>query len=142
MVAYSFKAMFEGPILSGRKPHTMRNDRKRHARPGEILQLYSGMRTRHCRLIGTATCVSVLPVRLDFEEERIEIGADRIIEARLDLDSFAWSDGFLDWNKLVDFWRAEHAAILRWSGVIIAWNDLHKAETSPRAPLKLRKVKP
>jgi len=56
MVAYSFKAQFREPILAGTKRQTIRADRKRHARLGEALQLYTGMRTRQCKLIGRATC--------------------------------------------------------------------------------------
>lgn len=51
MVAYSFQKRFVEPIRSGRKRQTIRADRKRHARPGEVLQLYSGMRTN-----AIATC--------------------------------------------------------------------------------------
>lgn len=141
MVAYSVKRQFETVIEIGRKRQTIRGDRKRHARPGETMQLYSGMRTAHCRLIGTATCSSVLPVSIDFDEERVVI-VDQIIEARIDLDAFAWSDGFLDWEKFVAFWRKQYGPVAQWSGVIVAWKDFRKAEPAPVAPLKLRKVKP
>ncbi|MEJ0016825.1 MAG: ASCH domain-containing protein [Acetobacteraceae bacterium] len=47
MVAYSFKRDFAAPILAGIKRQTIRADRRRHARPGEVLQLYTGMRTKH-----------------------------------------------------------------------------------------------
>jgi hypothetical protein len=46
VVAYSFRQQFRPPILAGTKRQTIRADRKRHARPGEQLQLYTGMRTR------------------------------------------------------------------------------------------------
>ena len=48
MVAYSFKRRFREPILAGSKQQTIRADRKRHARRGEALQLYTGMRTTQC----------------------------------------------------------------------------------------------
>ncbi|MBF0375797.1 MAG: ASCH domain-containing protein [Alphaproteobacteria bacterium] len=66
-MAYSFKARFADPIETGQKRQTIRKDRRRHARPGETIQLYTAQRTIHCRLIGTATCVAV---------HRIEIGID------------------------------------------------------------------
>ena len=53
MVAYSLKPRFIPPILSGAKRQTIRAiSRRRHAIPGETLQLYTGMRTKQCRLIG------------------------------------------------------------------------------------------
>ena len=51
MVAYSFKAPFAEPIQYGLKRQTIRGERRRHARPVEPMQLYTGMRTRHCRRI-------------------------------------------------------------------------------------------
>ena len=51
MVAYSFKKLFVPAIEAGRKRHTIRAERKRHARPGEAVQLYYAMRTRQCRKI-------------------------------------------------------------------------------------------
>lgn len=64
MVAYSFRARFVVPIEAGTKRQTIRAPRKRHAKPGEEMQLYTGMRTRACRLIRLATCLSVWPVSL------------------------------------------------------------------------------
>lgn len=74
MVAYSFKAQFVEPIRAGLglptepqirpKRQTIRADRKRHARPGEELQLYRGMRTRQCFLIGRAACTEVTKIRI------------------------------------------------------------------------------
>ena len=49
MVAYSFNSRFEVAIREGWKTQTIRAGRKRHARPGEMLQLFCGMRTAHCR---------------------------------------------------------------------------------------------
>jgi len=74
MVAYSFRARFREPILVGAKRQTIRADRKRHARPGEQLQLYTGMRTRECAIIARALCSQVMPVRIDVDGCRIEVG--------------------------------------------------------------------
>ena len=60
MVAYGFKPFFEPQIIAGLKPQTVRGDRRRHAHPGDYLQLYVGMRTRHCRkIISDRRCISV-----------------------------------------------------------------------------------
>lgn len=129
MVAYSFKRQFEIPIATGRKRQTIRADRKRHARPGEELQLYSGMRTKSCRLLGRATCLSVEPVLLHLGRPA---GGHRVLMPSLKhraagpwLDAFAQADGFDDWAGLEAFWAAQHPGIEHFEGVLIRWGDLH-----------------
>lgn len=129
MVAYSFKAQFVEPIRAGLglatydhirpKRQTVRADRKRHARPGEELQLYRGMRTKQCFLIGRAECLTTLPIRLDFKGERIFVGPGRIDGPKL--DGFANADGFDDWAALRQFWRDNHDGVAIFDGVIIKW---------------------
>lgn len=122
MVAYSFKARF-GPLIASRaKTQTVRSDRKRHARAGETLQLFTGMRTRQCRLIGTATCQAVSPVRFDFNpgSESLELYGVQT-RAPADLDAFARRDGFADWAELKAFWAAEHPGLSVFSGWLIEW---------------------
>lgn len=124
MVAYSFQAQFRAPIIAGTKRQTLRNDRKRHAREGETLQLYTGMRTRQCRLIGTATCLGVSPVRLDFGNGRVEFLETGNVATTLDeLHAFAQIDGFPSWGHLKEFWFTEHGRVTAWEGVRISWGD-------------------
>jgi hypothetical protein len=49
MVAYSFHRQFVDPIRQGVKTGTVRAARMRHANVGERIQLYTAMRTKHCR---------------------------------------------------------------------------------------------
>lgn len=131
MVAYSFQAQFADPIRMGGKRQTVRAPRLgrgRHARPGEALQLYTGMRTRQCRLIARATCEEAAPITLVFNDRTYP--GDQVWIARGptiwqgDLDPFAQSDGFKDWAELRAFWRTHHGAIARFEGVIIRWRDM------------------
>lgn len=125
MVAYSFKARFAPPILAGTKRQTIRAERKRHARPGEQLQLYTGMRTRSCKLIGRAPCLSVTSIRLDFQVRRVEsLDTGTAWTTAEETDAFAVSDGFADWNAMAAFWAAEHPGIDLFSGVMIRWAPL------------------
>jgi hypothetical protein len=105
MVAYSFKRQFAEPILDGRKGGTIRANRRRHARPGEEVQLYTGMRTKQCRLIARKTCCEIEPVTLDFRLDRILLGyhPPRVLRGR-DLDRFAQFDGFENWPQMSSFW--------------------------------------
>ncbi len=127
MVAYSFKRQFIRPILRQTKQQTIRADRRRHARPGEPLQIYFGMRTKSCRLIGHATCLLAHPIRLDFVANRVErdVGLPRVSAA--DLDRFAMDDGFADWAAMRSFWRTEHPDVPVFSGVLIGWGTSLRA---------------
>lgn len=119
MVAYSFKRQFVAPILSGSKGGTIRAPRRHgHARPGEGLQLYTGMRTKHCRLIRRTTCIAVEEITLHFHARGILIG-DRLISRNADLDSFARFDGFNDFDEMSGFWP-----VARFSGWHIRWLPL------------------
>lgn len=126
MVAYSFAPRFRAPILAGTKLQTIRADRKRHARSGEVLQLYTGMRTRHCRLIGTATCASVTVVTLNLAEGIVVMPRRRITprSTGFALERFAQSDGFATWAEMVAFWAVVHPNVDVFSGVLIWWMDL------------------
>lgn len=121
MVAYSFKKRFEESIRSGLKTHTLRNDRKRHARPGEFVQLYVGMRTRYCRkiMVPDPVCIEVKVVEITFSAETIKaVLVDGLAQ---DVARFAISDGFETPDDMFKFWCNEHGKIVRWSGVMIVW---------------------
>ena len=122
MVAYSFRQQFRKPILAGTKRQTIRADRKRHARVGEQLQLYTGMRTRQCAIIGRAVCGSVGPIRIGVDEGWVNIGGLHFNLSQL--DGLAQNDGFADWREMREFWRREHPDTPVFSGVLIGWGVL------------------
>lgn len=137
MVAYSFKTRFAPPILAGTKRQTIRADRKRHARPGEELQLYTGMRTRHCKLIGKAIVEKVIPVTLQMVE-RIpgRAGVEGVtwyhptgpvfcspLWAK-EMNKFARDDGFKNWAEMKAFWAEAHPGLDVFEGVLIQWGAL------------------
>lgn len=119
MVAYNFQARFAPSILEGAKCQTIRRPRRRHARPGETLQLYSGMRTRQCRLIGTATCCNVSEVTIDIADDTIRAisVAGAVVEQ---LEAFAVADGFRDLADMAGFWMASHGEGL-FRCVMVMW---------------------
>ena len=126
MVAYSFQRRFAEPILAGAKRQTIRADRKRHARPGELVQLYVGMRTKACRkIIPDPVCTAIEPVRLCFSSagklsELPQVG-DRLIGPR-GWAAFARADGFESMEDMAAFWLAEHGAgAVNFEGVLIRW---------------------
>lgn len=110
MVAYSFSKAVAPQVEALVKRQTVRGHRRRHARPGEPVQLYTGMRTRACRklLSPDPLCTEVLPVALQISDRKIEPDAppNWIESVRIDgrllaqeaVEQFAVADGFgLEW---------------------------------------------
>jgi len=123
MVAYSFQKRFVEPIQLGVKRHTMRPERKRHARVGEPVQIYCGMRTRNCFKIldPDPICTRVAPIILG--PGGIEIGGVPKSEID-DLNRYAVSDGFENWRELRRFFIMQYGPGY-WEGVFIEWEANH-----------------
>lgn len=136
MVAYSFNKRFVDPIRVGLskvplsfdcapKRQTIRAiGKRRHARPGETLQMYHGMRTKQCFKIGEARCTTASAIYFDFRCGLLQIDdRPRRKHVTAELDEFARSDGFADWIEMKQFWQEEHDAV-SFSGVLIKWEPL------------------
>lgn len=133
MVAYSFKAQFAEPIATLTKRQTVRGNRARHARPGEAIQLYTGMRTKYCRklLDRDPICLDVRPIHLHLDDACPNLIRSIIIDGDYlshdEMEAFAVADGFGagladGWalRRMGHFWRREH----QWNsffGVVIRW---------------------
>lgn len=138
MVAYGFKKFFAPQIIAGIKRQTVRADRNRHARVGEALQLYQGMRTRHCvRIIPDVPCIGVDHIVI--EREVVKIAGIEINGVRLshdEIEQFARDDGFapeqlqgaggLDSHlaayNMGMFWSLSHEGAAPFVGVMIRWD--------------------
>jgi hypothetical protein len=143
MVAYGFKPFFAPQIEDGTKTHTIRGHRRRHAHPGEALQLFVGLRTRHCRkIVDDPICRKVLPIVIMSSDligpgiAYIEINGMPL--RRDEIEAFAVSDGFeparlqgiapaaligaTARETMGRFWRANHQGS-RFEGVIIKWGQ-------------------
>lgn len=130
MVAYSFKKRFIEPILAGIKDGTIRaTGKRRHARDGDEMQLYTGMRTKQCKLIARAPCIGSWPINLWFAGfDRVVIGARLVeIDRPRELDAFAVKDGFADWADMKGFWLDEHETVDQFSGVLARWRPIGAA---------------
>lgn len=143
MPAYNFHPRFAEPILAGVKGGTIRAPRRPgnrgihtvarqeatggHAYVGEDLSLYTGMRTRQCRLIARKTCLGVERIALHLRAGAVLFprrDIARYIDGAAALDDFARFDGFPDWVSLTDFWRAMHGDIADFIGWHIRWLPL------------------
>jgi hypothetical protein len=133
MVAYSFKKMFVPAIKAGlglpfdaevnhrinAKRQTIRAiGKRRHARQGETMQLYCGMRTRQCFKIGEARCLYVQTISIDVTKKALVLPSFVI-----DAEAFARADGFRNGASMHAFWLDEHG-LGRFDGLLIRWEPL------------------
>ena len=140
MTAYSFKRRFVDPIRAKTKTHTIRLPRRGanlrrpggHALPGEELQLYCGIRTAQCFLIGRATCSSSIRITIHLTYSWVDLyetpgRAPRRLNcldgSHVELDPFARSDGFENWKDMWNFWAAVHSSDHFFDGFLIEWGQ-------------------
>jgi len=116
MVAYSFKARFADLVESHVKRQTIRAvGKRRHARPGEALQLYTGMRTKQCRkLLPDQVCLGVDNIVIT-EGAELFVGESLLTYPTL----LARQDGFASFRDFIEFFRTTHG--LPFAGVLIRW---------------------
>lgn len=117
MPAYNFKSQFAEVVASGTKSCTIRPKRKHPTKPGDQLKLYSGMRTKQCRLLREATCTSVQSVRIS--ANGIEL--DGVKMAASDELALAQADGFTSVAEMLSFFSTvydglpiENMELIRW----------------------------
>lgn len=134
MVAYSFQGRFIKPIRVGLSRVSLSFDcppkrqtiravgKRRHARPGEELQLYFAQRSPQCKFIGRAMCTAISTIL-------IKVGTDADLQFRIDgknlpdskAENFAREDGFGSVEDMWLFWREEHPDVRNFSGFLIKW---------------------
>ena len=140
MPAYSFVERFCPWVIEGSKTQTVRAPRKGrqgHAKPGDTVYLYFGMRTKFCKKLGEGVCT---------ERKEITITSDSIyIDGRGlshdEMHLFAWKDGFRPegtteeepwgaWTAMRRFWKETHGldAEHPWKGIVIYWQLKPKSE--------------
>ena len=124
MVAYNFQRQFADKVASGEKSQTIRAERRdgRHAKVGDRLQLYTGMRTKACRKLRDPDPVCVVSRRIEIHDDRIVLHVDgRTVNGRSSVatESMARADGFADFNAMKDWFRQTHG--LPFTGRLIAW---------------------
>lgn len=134
MVAYSFKSDFVADIEERIKRQTIRLPRPRHARPGEAVQLYQGMRTKSCRkIIPDPVCIAVDRLVVDTRSGRLdhlEINGCVLDLSSAEADLFARADGFgrrattlRPVHVFSKWWVRVHGPALHEDLVLIRWGD-------------------
>jgi len=118
MPALNFQKQFADLVQSGQKTRTIRAKRKDGRWPayvGNRLSLYTGMRTKYCRLLGKGKVTQTTDITIT--EQGIEW---LIFPVKPEgLDKFAQADGFKDWPAMRDWFRQVHG--LPFHGREIIW---------------------
>lgn len=138
------------PMVENGKPYwkrqTIRKLRKRPFKVGDILYLYTGLRTKNCRKIGEAFCTEIEEIKLCLSssipwayEKRFTVDRDywKLLTTP-ELDQLAIDDGF---NSLMEMWKwfqkthGEKDQIFQ----VIKWRDLLKPEVIHQYVRKVQK---
>lgn len=118
MTAFNFKPEFVPLIESGQKRSTIRSTRR--CSPGDIMQLYTGQRTKQCRKIMDALCIGVAEIEInDSDIWRLPKPADGkvFVNPRL-----SHQEGFLNECEMLDFFRRQYG--LPYRGWLHVWEAL------------------
>ena len=115
MSALNFQKQFAALVQSGQKRQTIRATRKQPIKVGERLYLFTGMRTKACRNLRTATCRKVCGVELTANSIKI----DGVLMSRMEFDDFARDDGFEHYHQMRLWFEKNHG--FPFTGQIICW---------------------
>jgi hypothetical protein len=121
MPALNFKKRFAPRVESGEKRQTIRAKREdgKNPRPGGILYLYVGQRTKGCRKLGEGRVVSVEEITI--YETGIVVSGTWLLER--EEVKLAHDDGFENLNEFYQFFIDEHE--LPFWGLLIKWEPIN-----------------
>ncbi len=130
MPALNFQARWADSVRTGRKRQTIRAPRKdgRDPKPGDTLYLYTGMRTKACRLLAVRRCRSARRVKITKHGVMFPFDGDQFRAGTWRADEFARADGFADFDEMLGWFREHHGLPFR--GFVIHW---HYGDLSLRA---------
>lgn len=117
MPALNFNQFPDG-VEAHRIRQSIRRIWKRPIKPGDTLYLYTGMRTKQCRLLNKARCGRVRTLKIDNNFIKIE-GEVYCFAGTAAAHEFAKADGFRDWFGMLDWFRNRYG--LPFEGVLIQW---------------------
>ena len=118
MPALNFKKQFAPKVESGEKRQTIRAIRKTPFKEGDILYLYTGMRTRSCRKLGEAKALEVQSIAIIQSIENVLI--DEIALDKEEIIELAKSDGFDSSYDFFGFFAETYKEEI-FEGQIIKW---------------------
>lgn len=115
MPILNFKPQFADLIQSGQKCQTIRPVRKHPIKKGDILYLYTGLRTKYSKKLAEARCTAISPIQIGSQQVWLN---DVCLPIKM-IDSLAKQDGFKDEFEFFDFFHRHYS--LPFSGYVIYW---------------------
>lgn len=119
----NFAAQFAPAVESGTKPHTVRAKRAdgRDPQPGDVLRLYTGLRTTKTRLLRQEVCEYVSEIQFLPPlggKPQVFLAAELLSVEQL--HALAQADGFDGWRPFVAFFEELYG--LPFTGNLIGWS--------------------
>lgn len=121
MPLLGFKKEFVEQVVSGKKRQTIRAMRKRSFQEGDILYMYTGLRTKHCKKLFERKCLSVMNIRM-YKNGDVSFFISGNLDTVLSIkekESLAKRDGFKSFDKMYQFFEKNHG--FPFCGQIIGW---------------------
>lgn len=116
MVAFNFSPEFVPLIEARLKRQTIRKTAR--AKPGDLLQLYTGQRTKACRKLLETDLVCTLVDYVGIRPEYLTLGNKDKHEGNA--DDFARRDGFKDYDDMVAWFQRKYGSPY-FQGYVHAW---------------------
>ena len=119
MPTYNFQQQFVVPILNKTKPHTIRMPRKRPTKAGDLIYMYTGLRTKKAKKFAESICVDVSPITIYPYIGHIRWGDGNLFE-EIEIEVLFNKDGFTNGRDFFDFFirkyksSALHLEIIEW----------------------------
>lgn len=102
----NFKTRFAPDVKAGKKRQTIRLRGKRQAHPGDVLHLFTGMRTKQCERLGDAPCLMVVDIDIDTRAHLTYI--EEKVASMSIVNEIARRDGFDGQAGFYSFFRQQY----------------------------------
>lgn len=121
-----FKQQFVQPILDGTKINTIREDANRRWKPGIMMHMATGIRSKYYKCFKETPCISTERIFMTLDYTlHISIGWNNSRELYIpDKEILAKNDGFENFRAFEDYWYpiiSKNDGLF--SGRIIHWTD-------------------
>lgn len=115
MALINFQKQFANDVMLGKKKQTIRARRKYPIHKGDILHLYTGLRTKQSRLLCVSICSHVAPITITANS--ISVWDNELTEKQI--AEMAVNDGFHNFDELKEWFVKTHG--LPFEGDLIEW---------------------
>ena len=121
---FNFNLRFAGVIRRGEKRQTIRQTRKDKRVPavGDLVKLYTGLRTKDTLLLGEGFVTTCQPIVVDWWTTNAwgiyPDGRRLVLE---EANDFAQADGFKSAQELLDWFKDTYPAQVKLEGFCVRW---------------------